>query len=69
MPVNVDKASESDQELSEPDDQLEVPQAKASQFESRANKQKGKYWWKNMEVPDKVKLLKKLEVEKKSLIF
>lgn len=64
-PVNGDKVSESDQELSALDEQSEVLQTKASGFESRADKQKRKYWWKNMELPEKVQRLKRLEVENK----
>lgn len=64
MPINVDKVSESDQDLSELDDQSEVPPAKASP-ESRAAKQISKYWWKNVEVPEKVQLLTRWEVETK----
>lgn len=64
--IHGDKVSESDQELSALDEQSEVLQAKASGFDSRAGKQKRKYWWKNMELPEKVQLLTRLEVENKS---
>lgn len=40
-----------DQDLSDLDDWPEALQADASQVETRANRQKRKSWWKNIEVP------------------
>ncbi|XP_028297998.1 vesicle-associated membrane protein 3-like [Gouania willdenowi] len=45
--VNVDKALDRDQKLSELDDRADALQAGASQFETSAAKLKRKYWWKN----------------------
>lgn len=51
MQVSVDKESESDQELSELNDQPDVQQARDSQVETSADKLKRKYWCKNMKLP------------------
>lgn len=71
MPANAEKVSESEQELSEPDDQSEVLQAKVCRLESSksGNSEKWKHWCKNMEVPEKVHLLTRLEVEKTKSFF
>lgn len=47
MQVNVDKKSESDQELSELNDHPDVQQAR-DQVETSADKLKRKYWWKKL---------------------
>lgn len=71
IPANAEKVSESDQELSELDDQSEALQAKVCRLESSksGNSEKWRHWCKNMEVPEKVHLLTRLEVEKNKILL
>ncbi|CAF94948.1 unnamed protein product [Tetraodon nigroviridis] len=53
-PSNGKKPLESDQDLSEQDEQSEASQAIAFNFESRAGEQRRRDWWRNMGVPEKI---------------